>query len=346
MTSNSSTIVGVFSDYGKAAQAARELVNEGIPQDAVHVQTTSRTTTAGSPEYGVHEHEGGIAGFFHNLFGNNDESKRYSTAVESGRTVVTVDATGSQADRAVDLLNQSGAVDVDTDAEKYPANDAGRTGTGAGTARASGTGSSVPVVDEELRVGKRVIQRGGVRVYSRMTERPVEEEVTLRDEHVKVERRPVDRPISEQELSGLRDQSFEVMETAEEPVIQKRARVTEEVVVGKETTERTQKVNDTVRHTDVKVERIGNAAGMENYAEDFRNDWQKNYAGSGGDYSLYEPAYQYGFRAANDERYRDRAWDEAEPELRRDYEREYPGGAWDRMKNAVRYGWEKVARQR
>ena len=339
MTTDTSTVVGVFNDYSSAEQAARALVGSGISRDAIHLQSSSRTTTAGHSDYGNPPHEGGIMGFFHNLFGSDDDSNRYNTAVETGRTVLTVDAAGNEAERAVALLNQHGAVDIDSDAT-----DTGSSRAGYGTATATESGSSIPVVEEELRVGKRVVQRGGVRVYSRIVERPVEEQVTLHDEHVTVERRPVNRAVSESELAGLRDQSFEMTETAEEAVIEKRARVTEEVVVGKETTERTQKVKDTVRHTDVNVERIGNSGA--DYEEDYRADWQKNYAAAGGDYSAWAPSYQYGSRFANDARYKGRSWNEVEPEIRSSYERDYPGSTWDRMKNSVRYGWDKVTGQR
>ena len=113
---------------------------------------------------------------------------------------------------------------------------------------------SIPVVEEELQIGKRMVRRGGVRVYSRVVEQPVEENVTLREEHVHVERRPVNRPAEAGEAGRLREQSIEVTEMAEEPVVQKRARVREEVLVGKETKQRTEKVRDTVRRTEVEVE--------------------------------------------------------------------------------------------
>jgi uncharacterized protein (TIGR02271 family) len=113
----------------------------------------------------------------------------------------------------------------------------------------------VPVVEEELQVGKREVERGGVRVESRVEERPVEEQVTLREEHVRVERRPVDRPVGDAE--GLfREGTLEVSERAEVPVVAKEARVVEEVVVNKEVGERTETVRDTVRRTDVNVEEV------------------------------------------------------------------------------------------
>jgi uncharacterized protein (TIGR02271 family) len=201
-----------------------------------------------------------------------------------------------------------------------------------------------------LQVGKRVVRRGGVRVYSRVVDRPVEENVELREEHVTVDRRKVDRPAEAGELSGLRDQSIEVTEVTEEPVVQKRARVREEVVVGKETNRRTEKVRDTVRRTEVEVERLGGddrrTDANVDYRADFRRDWQERYSSSGDAYETYEPAYEYGYTSANDERWRGRSWSEVEPQLRSDYERRYPGSTWERMKDSVRYGWEKVTGRR
>lgn len=115
--------------------------------------------------------------------------------------------------------------------------------------------TAIPVVEEELQVGKREVERGGVRVESRVSERPVEEQVHLREEHVHVERRPVDRPVGDAE-NLFREGTLEVSERAEEAVVAKEARVVEEVVVGKEVSERTETIRDTVRRTDVNVEEV------------------------------------------------------------------------------------------
>jgi len=112
---------------------------------------------------------------------------------------------------------------------------------------------SLPVIEEQLKVGKREVDRGGVRVYSRVTERPVEEQVRLREEHVTVERRPVDRAVT----SGDRlftGKVIEAEEHAEEAVVAKDARVTEEIALRREAGDRVQTVSDTVRRTEVEVE--------------------------------------------------------------------------------------------
>ena len=113
----------------------------------------------------------------------------------------------------------------------------------------------IPVVEEELRVGKREVEKGGVRVTSNVTETPVEEEVRLREERINVERRPVNRPVSNAD-NACQSGTNEVTESAEEAVVAKNARVVEEVVVNKDVQERTERVQDTLHRTDVDVEPV------------------------------------------------------------------------------------------
>ncbi len=351
------TVVGVFDDYSTAERVSQELTNAGIPRNSIDVRSNFRTGAAGR-SYESGEHEGGISGFFHRLFGGDEpEAGHYDEALRRGNSVVCVTAAPDQIDRAVEIMNAAGAVDIDRHVEHYrgagyegydpnaPAYSYDEAKAERERFRGSEEGGSIPVIEEEIRVGKRVVRRGGVRVYSRVVDQPVEENVELREERVKVDRRPADRPVGSGELSGLRDQSIEVTETTEEPVVQKRARVREEVVVGKETNRRTEKVRDTVRRTEVEVERV-EGKGDDDYRSDFRRHWQERYAKSGDAYETYEPAYEYGYRSASDERWRGRNWSEVESDLRSDYERRYPGSAWERMKDSVRYGWEKVTGRR
>jgi uncharacterized protein (TIGR02271 family) len=141
----------------------------------------------------------------------------------------------------------------------------GTTGVMAGTAtgmtgRTLETGQEVrvPVVEEELAVGTREVERGRARIHTFVQEVPVQEQVTLREEHVHVERRPVDRNVTDGDLStAFQEQTIDVTERAEVPVVAKEARVVEEVVINKEATERTETIQDTVRRTDVEVDETG-----------------------------------------------------------------------------------------
>jgi len=360
-TSGNHTVVGVFDDYSTAERVAQDLANAGIPRESIEVKSNFMTGAAGR-SHSEETHEGGISGFFHRLFGGDEEHGHYSEAVRRGSAVVCVTAPQEQLDQAVSIMNSAGAVDIDRrvaayrdtgyerhdpNAPPYSYDDAVRERE---RVRGGQEGASIPVMEEELQVGKRVVQRGGVRVYSHVVEQPVEESIELREEHVNVERRPADRPVESGDMSRMRDQSVEVTEMAEEPVVRKRARVREEVVVGKESTQHTEKVRDTVRRTEVEVERMGEGDGRRDasngYTADFRRDYESRYASSGLPYDTVAPAYDYGYRSASDPRYRGRNWSDVENDLRSDYERNYPNSTWERMKDAVRYGWEKVTGKR
>lgn len=112
----------------------------------------------------------------------------------------------------------------------------------------------IPVAEERVDIGKRQVERGGVRVRSYVVETPVHEQVNLRQEHVTVERRAADRALDSVPEDAFRERTVEVSETAEEAVVQKRAQVTEEVVIRKDVEERAQDVSDTVRRTEVEIE--------------------------------------------------------------------------------------------
>jgi uncharacterized protein (TIGR02271 family) len=121
----------------------------------------------------------------------------------------------------------------------------------------------IPIAEEELHVGKRQVGHGRVRIQSRVVERPVEEQVTLRDETVAVERRPVSGTTQAGTLGGdpFQERTIEVEERDEEAVVSKEARVVEEVVVRKDVEQRTETVSDTVRRTEVDVEDERNVRG-------------------------------------------------------------------------------------
>jgi stress response protein YsnF len=86
-----------------------------------------------------------------------------------------------------------------------------------------------------------------------VVETPVEEQVTLREERVVVERRPADRALSDAD-QAFQERTIEAEERGEEAVVSKEVRVREELVIRKETEEHTETVSDTVRQTEVSVE--------------------------------------------------------------------------------------------
>jgi uncharacterized protein (TIGR02271 family) len=130
----------------------------------------------------------------------------------------------------------------------------GTTGTTTGTGQDLQGEQRIPMAEERLRVGKRESHAGRVRVRSYVVETPVEEQVTLREEHVHVQRVPADRAATASEANLFQDRVIEAEESTEEAVVQKDVRVTGEVVVNKEATEHTETIRDTVRRTEVDVD--------------------------------------------------------------------------------------------
>jgi uncharacterized protein (TIGR02271 family) len=373
MQMDKNTVVGVFNNSAEADRAVNDLVAAGIAREQIQVTSNERATAMAGGASQDSEHEGlgdRIGHFFSRLFGHGDdpnEATYYSEAVRRGSAVVTVNAESEQeADKAADILDDSGAVDINERAQEWRQTGwAGSPQSSAGSLRGEdarmrdGGEKVIPVVKEELQVGKRRRERGGVRIYTHMEEAPVEENVRLREEHARVERRPADRPASEADLAAFKEGTIEVRETIEEPVVAKKARVVEEVVVAKETSERTEKVTDAVREGQVDVEKLDagtsrntlnpssrSAANYDDYDTEFRSHWQSNYARSGGAYEDYQPAYRYGSTLANDERYRNRSWTDIETDARRDWETRNPGSTWERFKAAVQHGWQRVTGQR
>ena len=296
---------------------------------------------------------GGLIGGLTHLGVSEEDANYYAESVRRGGALVTVRAEDDIAEPAAEVMRQHNAIDVDKRAEGWKGS--GWRGFDANAKPYSAEdidrerGTVLPVVEEELQVGKKQVERGGVRVDTRVTEQPVKEEVRLREERARVERRPVDRPATEADLAAFKEGTIEVRESVEEPVVAKRARVVEEVHVGKETTDRTETITDTVRRTDVEVDRLGDGklTGSRSDLNDaFQTHYRTQFAGSGRSYDDYAPAYQYGSTVGSDPRYSGRDWSAIEPNVRRDWEASHRDSAWENFKDAIRHGWDSVRGRR
>ncbi|MBK4738873.1 YsnF/AvaK domain-containing protein [Noviherbaspirillum pedocola] len=150
--------------------------------------------------------------------------------------------------------------------------------------------------------------------------------------------------------ADFRNETIVVKEAAEQPVVNKTARVVEEVAVGKTAAERSQQVGGTVRQTVVDVERVGgvdvgnatNAANaVDTHDAAYRVHHADNFAHRG-EYERYAPAYRYGAELAGAGRHRGRSWDDIEQEARADWQARHPDKPWEDTGSAVRYGWERM----
>jgi stress response protein YsnF len=257
------TVIGFFDEASEAQRAVEQLQSRGISRDRIDISSGNASNASyDSRTTGVsrdRDDDNGITRFFKNLFGDDDnDADRYSKVASNSNYIVTVHAQSSdEADTAADILDDCGAIDVDERAAQY-----GYTRTGSTDSmenRSDRTGdrdTTIERIEENLEVGKREVETGGVRVRSRIVERPVEENIRLREEHVRVERNPVNRPVSGDELNRLQETDIELTERAEVPVVNKEARVVEEIRLSKEVEERNETIRDNVRHTEVDVDNI------------------------------------------------------------------------------------------
>ena len=266
LTQDSTTLICLFHHQTEAEAALRDLQQAGIPADRLSV-------------YGAEDVGGNAAAEgFGALEIPARDREHLEQGMRDGGAVITVHAHGDHVATVERIFNQHRAEQIDEVDEGDPIVDEGSRNVGmplAATAAAGLAGvahpsdnvgsfgddaaiagqQTIPLVEEELAVGKRTVDRGGVRVFKRVIEIPAEESVRLREEHVVVERHAVNRPANEADFAA-RPETVELIETAEVPVIAKTAHVVEEVVVGKRAEERTEHIKDTVRKTEVEVENL------------------------------------------------------------------------------------------
>ncbi|WP_187264578.1 YsnF/AvaK domain-containing protein [Pontibacter beigongshangensis] len=246
------TVVGVFDTSNEAQTALQQLVGSGISRDFIDI----------APQMGSDldkdKDNDSIGSFFRNLFGSDDRTDRYSSYARNGAIVTVHARSAEEAERAADIMDDNGAVNLDERTSGYAAGAAATGTTTPDSTRTDSTttGTTIPVIEEDMHVGKRTVETGGVRVRSRILERPVEEHLRLREEHVHIERNPVNRPATDKDLNTFKEGEIKMTEHAEVPVVDKEARVVEEIRIGKEVEEHEEQIHGTVRKTDVEVDKL------------------------------------------------------------------------------------------
>jgi uncharacterized protein (TIGR02271 family) len=216
------TVIGTIADAKNAQKLVNELVKAGFKQQDVELlEGSEKEILATIVERGFDE----------------DDARGYAKAARGGKTLVAARAPENKVDAAAEII------------ERYES---------AGAEGAKEQGETVQEIEEELSVGKRKVATGGVRVTTKVSEQPVEETVTLREERVEAERKPASRTLSAEEAeAAFEEKTVEMMGTSEQAEVSKQARVVGEVAVGKQVKEREETVKDTVRRTEVEVEKVG-----------------------------------------------------------------------------------------
>ena len=263
------TVVGLFNDRKRAQSATEELLKRGFLRENIDVSNRrinnadTKTTEIVISESGVAE---SISNFFNSLFGSDKAAARnYTNAAGDADAIVSLQVDSPErALEAAEILDRHGAIDVDGQTLQTNAQNFAQTGeTPTGNAAVNPNEMRIPVIEEQIQVGKQAVEKGGVRIKSRIIGKPIEANVRLREEHVVVQRRPVNREITQADLANFGEGEIVLTEYSEVPVIGKQARVVEEVVVDKNVTEHVETVRDTVHRQEVEVEEIHNTGAAD-----------------------------------------------------------------------------------
>lgn len=248
--SDTTTFISLFHSADRAEEALNALESAGFQRSAITstwkgepgndpVDYTNELTRIGVPAR---------------------DQGHFQKSLESGGVVISLEAPEDRSDDIERIFHKYTADKIDEADRERAASAAPVVAPRLAAEPAFAAGAGViPVAVEELAVGKRQVDRGGVRVFQRTVEEPVNESVNLHEEHVVLDRRPVDRAVTDADFAGA-GRTIELTETDEVPVVTKSAHVVEEVHVGKVASDRTETVSDTVRHTEVDVEPIENDA--------------------------------------------------------------------------------------
>jgi uncharacterized protein (TIGR02271 family) len=243
------TLVAVYDTAAQAAAVVQDLHAANVPSGAISSHAASSGAAGGTS--------------WSSLFGGQPEHDTavYDRSVEAGSTVVTVRTPDEHVESVSRILEQHNPIDIDGRASGYGLGKAAAASTtttattaAVGGAPVAGAGEqAIQLAEEQLVVGKRLVDRGTTRVRRFVVETPVEENVTLRAEHVSIQRKPGSGAVVTD--ADFTDRVIEVSETVEEIVVSKTARVREEVVIRKDIEDRVETIRDTVRREDVEITR-------------------------------------------------------------------------------------------
>ncbi|HEY2532254.1 MAG TPA: YsnF/AvaK domain-containing protein [Xanthobacteraceae bacterium] len=215
------------------------------------------------------------AGLWYRLFGDDvhkHEAAIYNQAIEHGGVVVSARVLDSEAAHAIAILDLHRPVDVHDRAvtsgiapaahveavekklDAVPL--APKQEVALPAAVAAAHDDVLRLAEEQLQVGKQLVESGRTRVRRFVTERPVSANVTLHEEHAEVLRRAISDPKYVGPIDWA-DKEIEVVETAEHALANKTARIVEEVSLKRIGADHVETISDKIRRQQVAIERVG-----------------------------------------------------------------------------------------
>lgn len=214
-------------------------------------------------------------GIWHSLFGHDvheHEAEVYHRAVQMNGVVLAVRVLDREVAHALGILNTARPIDVndraitsglaeparvEAIARKLDSVPLAANQTVAVTPKLAAVHDEVlRLAEEQLNVGKEMVQTGETRVRRFVTEREVSQDISLHEEHAQIMRRVVNDPKSIVDIDWA-DRTIHVVETAEHALVSKSARVVEEVELSKIGSDHVETVHEKLRRQQVEIERVG-----------------------------------------------------------------------------------------
>jgi uncharacterized protein (TIGR02271 family) len=265
-------VVALYDRAEKAKEAARALESSGFDSSDINVSNGGL----------MRDKDVRSSSVWQRIFGrsvSDQESTAYGHTITSGGAVLTLRTADTEVDRAIRILNAHGPMNLHDRSASAQASTTGSTSTAAAasatpatdTGRMSAAGEEVlRLAEEQIEVGKRQVAAGKSRIRRFVTEKPVEQQISLHEEHVEVTRRDVpDSKLVDGKDIDWKDRTIEVSEMSEQPVVSKTARIAEEVVIRRRGSDHVETIRDTVRRQQAEVERVPEAK------PDLRTDLKK-----------------------------------------------------------------------
>jgi uncharacterized protein (TIGR02271 family) len=266
MATAQQVIVGVFDDHTQAEQAVNALLNTGFNNDQIRysghgvvtggILSSLKSLFTGEETTGVYED-------LIDLGVPENDASSYQREFEAGRAIVAVLAS-RRLDEARSILATYGGYGASKSSSDY---DAGRSSAQTSEYATNTTSTDIPQTDaegeqrlklreEQLNVQKQPVETGEARLRKDVVSEQQSVDVPVTHEEVYIERRPgsgqpSDAPIGE---SG---ETYRVPVREEQVTTSKQTVETGEVAIGKKQFQDTQRVSDTVRREEARVESEG-----------------------------------------------------------------------------------------
>ncbi|WWO98759.1 MAG: YsnF/AvaK domain-containing protein [Candidatus Dasytiphilus stammeri] len=248
-------IVTLFDNAEHAQSAKDNLLKAGFSAYDISLIDESQLRAAN-----ILSHEDDI---WQRLFGNGlteEESKVYAKALETGGVILILRTSEEDTPRAMGILNACQVVDMSETVTCIDKNHQSQhdeckysEDKHQSISNEDNCDDILQLAEEQLEVGKKIVKEGSTRVRRFVTEKDVEVEVPLHEEHATIFRRSINKNKCPDKFDWS-DTVVEITETTEKPVVNKTAHIVEEIIVRKEGRDRIEKIHDTVRKQEVKIE--------------------------------------------------------------------------------------------